>query len=110
MLLLLSPIADIHRPLYAGKMPALLHEYWENDQGGEFAVVQERADEIRPTLNPGARRVFEIWASSWREAMQARNARLGYGDYEPIDDAPDHFYTLDEAATQSAYLKRRTIR
>ena len=104
------PIEDVGRTLYSREMPALLHEYWENETGGEFTVVRERADEIRPTLTPGAQFLFEVWASSWQEAMQARNRCLCYGPYEPADDVPDHFYTLDEAEVQSAYLQRRTIR
>lgn len=90
-------------------MPELLHEYWENEDGGEFTAVQKRADETRPQLKPNARLVFDVWAASWQEAMQLRNERLGYGDYRPAEGVPDHFYTADEASEQAAYLQRRSV-
>ena len=57
-------------------MPELLHEYWENDQGGEFGPVRQRGDELRPSLTPNSRKVFELHASSWYEAMRLYNERL----------------------------------
>ena len=91
-------------------MPKLLHEYWENEDGGEFGPVQERADQMRPDLMPGSHFVFEIWASSWQQAMQTHNERLSYGDYQPADGVPDHFYTVEEQIAQDAYLLRRNVR
>ena len=85
-------------------MPDLLHEYWENDDGGDFSPVRERNDQLRPKLVPDARLVFRLRASSWHRAMQAYNERLGYGDYKPIGDAPDEPYTEQDAAEQEAYL------
>lgn len=91
-------------------MPDLLHEYWENDDGGEFSLVRERGDQLRPTLMPGARHVFSLRASSWHQAMQLYHDRLGYGEYRPVEGAPDHFYTDEEAAEQDAYLRVRNVR
>ncbi|WP_309611949.1 hypothetical protein [Sphingomonas sp.] len=88
-------------------MPDLLHEYWENDDGGQFGPVRERDDQLRPTLVPDARLVFSLRASSWHQAMQSYNERLGYGDYNPIGDAPDSAYTEQEVAEQDAYLQTR---
>jgi hypothetical protein len=88
-------------------MPDLLHEYWENEDGGECGAVRERSDQLRPTLTPGARLVFSLRASSWHQAMQLYHDRLGYGEYRPIPDVPDTFYTDEEAAEQDAYLRRR---
>ncbi|MBT2185751.1 hypothetical protein [Sphingobium nicotianae] len=90
-------------------MAELLHEYWESDDGGEFGIVQERSDQLRPTLFPDARFVFRLRASSWFEAMQSYRERLGYGDYKPPVDCPDTFYTDQEAREQVAYLNRRSI-
>jgi len=88
-------------------MPELLHEYWENDDGGSFGPVRERDDQLRPTLLPDARFVFSLRASSWHQAMQAHNERLGYGDYRPMDGIPNHFYTDEEAIEQASYLRFR---
>lgn len=91
-------------------MPKLLHEYWENETGGEFGLVRERSDLLRPTLMPNARLVFSLHASSRNEAMQLRNTRLGYGDYKPAQGFPNHVYTDEEAIEQEAYLRRRNVR
>jgi len=90
-------------------MAGLLHEYWENDDGDEFGPVRERNDQIRPTLMPKARFVFSLRASSWHQAMRMYNERLGYGEYQPADQ-PDHFYSDEELAEQTAYLRCRTVR
>jgi hypothetical protein len=91
-------------------MPDLLHEYWENEDGGEFSLVRERGDQLRPTLTPDARHVFSLRASSWHQAMQLYHDRLGYGEYRPVEGVPDHFYTDQEAAEQDAYLRVRNVR
>lgn len=90
-------------------MPALLHEYWENEDGGSFGPVRERDDQQRPTLMPNASFVFSLFASSWHEAMQYYNERLGYGDYKPAEGVPDHFYTEQEMIEQDAYLRIRDV-
>ncbi|QXQ07990.1 hypothetical protein KX816_08390 [Sphingosinicellaceae bacterium] len=88
----------------------LLHEYWANDDGdSEFGPVRERTDQLRPTLTPGARLVFSLQASSWHQAMQLYNERLGYGEYQPTQGVPDHLYSDDEAAEQAAYLRGRSV-
>ncbi|MEY4952543.1 MAG: hypothetical protein RL299_967 [Pseudomonadota bacterium] len=88
-------------------MPDLLHEYWENDTGGEFGPVRERNDQLRPTLVPNATLRFSFWASSWHQAMQLYQEHLEYGDYYPPDGEPNHFYSAEEAAEQVAYLRVR---
>ena len=90
-------------------MPDLLHEYWEDGECAEFGLVHEHRDLRRPTLFPNARFVFSIMAGSWFQAMQAYQERMGYGDYVPPDDVPDHFYTAAEQAEQEEYLRRRQI-
>ncbi len=90
-------------------MAELVHEYWENDDGGEFGPVRQRNDDLRPTLVPGAKLVFSLRASSWHQAMQMYNERLDYGDYIPCEGVPDHFYSDEEAAEQAAYLKVRNV-
>lgn len=84
-------------------MPDLLHEYWENETGGEFSPVRERTDKLRPALVPNATLRFSLWASSWHQAMQLYQEHLEYGDYCP-DGEPDHFYSAEEVAEQVAYL------
>lgn len=91
------------------RMVDMLHEYWENEGGGDFGPVRERNDELRPVLTPGARLIFSLRASSWHQAMRMHNERLGFGEYEPVEGEPDHFYTEEEAAEQGAYLSRRTV-
>lgn len=91
-------------------MPDLLHEYWENEDGGEFGPVQERNDTLRPTLMPNARLVFSLRASTWHQAMQLRNKRLDYGDYVPVEGLSDHIYTDAEVAEQDTYLRIRNDR
>jgi hypothetical protein len=91
-------------------MPDLLHEYWENDDGGEFGPVRERSDQLRPTLTLNARHVFSLRAPSWHQAMRLHHERLGYGQYCPADGIADHFYTDEEAAEQEAYLQLRKVR
>ncbi len=90
-------------------MPELLHEYWENEQGGQFGPVRERSDKLRPSLTPNAHKVFELWAASWHQAMQLYNERLDYGDYVPADGVDDHLYTAEETAEQGAYLTVRNV-
>jgi len=90
-------------------MADLLHEYWKNEDGGEFGPVRGRGDQLRPTLLPDARLVFSLRASSWHQAMRMHNERLGYGEYNPTEGVPDHFYTEEEAAEQNAYLSNRTV-
>ena len=90
-------------------MPELLHEYWENDDGGAFSPVTELGDRQRPQLTPNSRLVFAVRASSWFEAMQRYQERLGYGDYTPPEDVPDHIYTDAEFAEQEAYLRTREV-
>lgn len=91
-------------------MPELLHEYWENDEGGEFGPVGRRSDELRSHLTPDARKAFELRAPSWHEAMQLRNDRLGYSAYMPIQGVEDYVYTDEERAEQDAYLAVRKVR
>jgi hypothetical protein len=91
-------------------MPELLHEYWENEAGGEFGPVRMGSDQLRPALTPNARKVFDLRASSWFEAMRLHNERLGYGDHIPPDGIDDQLYTDKEAAEQEAYLLVRNIR
>lgn len=90
-------------------MPALLHEYWESEDGAEFCAVRERNDELRPKLHPDARLSFSLYASSWFEACQLEYERLGFGDYKPPEDIPDYAYTAEDEAEQQAYLKRRDL-
>jgi len=90
-------------------MAELLHEYWKNEDGGEFGPVRERTDELRPRLTPGAKLVFSLRASSWQQAMQMHNERLGYGEYRPTKGVPNHFYSDEEAAVQASYLKIRDV-
>lgn len=85
-------------------MPDLLHEYWENETGGEFSPVRERTDNLRPALVPNATLRFSFWASSWYQAMQLYQEHLDYGDFYPPKSDPDHFYTEEEVAEQEAYL------
>ncbi|NML09045.1 hypothetical protein HHL08_02610 [Sphingobium sp. AR-3-1] len=87
-------------------MATLLHEYWENDDGAEFAVVRERNDELRPVLTPNARLVFSVLATSWHEAMQLQYDRLDYGTYDAVG-LENYIYTDDEAVQQQEYLKHR---
>lgn len=91
-------------------MSDLLHEYWENEDGGEFGPVRERSDRLRPEMTPRARRIFSLRASSWHQAMQLYHERLGYGDYRPADGEQDYLYTDDEATEQDAYLAVRNVR
>jgi len=91
-------------------MADLLHEYWENEDGGEFSPVRKRTDQLRATLTPGARLAFSIRASSWHEAMRLYNERLGYGDYQPAEGVSDHIYSDEEVAEQDAYLLVRNAR
>lgn len=88
-------------------MADLLHEYWANEEGGEFGPVRKRSDDFRPILTPGARCIFSFRASSWHRAMKMHNERLGYGDYQPDEGVADHIYTDEEAAEQNAYLGAR---
>ncbi|AHE54794.1 hypothetical protein [Sphingomonas sanxanigenens] len=91
-------------------MVDLLHEYWANDDGGEFGPVRERGDQLRQTLIPGARLIFSLRAASWHQAMQLYNERLDYGDYQPAEGVENHFYSAEEAAEQEAYLRVRNCR
>lgn len=88
-------------------MPPLLHEYWENEDGGQFGPVRELTDKQRPKLLPNARFVFSLYASSWFEALQMEYDRLEFGEYIPPDGLPDEPYTADEEAEQNQYLKNR---
>jgi hypothetical protein len=87
-------------------MAELVHEYWEGDDGGEFSIVRERNDLLRPLLTPNARFVFSVSATSWHEAMQLRNDRLGFGSYDP-SHTEKRVYSEEEAAEQREYLLRR---
>jgi hypothetical protein len=89
-------------------MPDLLHEYWENEDSGEFGRVGEHNDRLRSTITPNARRVFSLRASSWHQAMRLYNARLGYGEYR-TEGLPDIFYTDEEGIEQAAYLLVREV-
>ncbi len=89
-------------------MATLLHEYWENDDGGQFGVVSEHGDRVRPMITPNARLIFSLRASSWRQAMQMHNDRLDFGDYRS-DGAPNYTYTDEERTEQDAYLQVRSI-
>jgi len=90
-------------------MATLLHEYWEGDDGAEFAVVRERNDELRPAITPNARFVFSVLADSWHQAMQLQYDKLGFGAYDPVG-VEDYVYSDEEAVEQQAYLERRNAR
>lgn len=90
-------------------MATLLHEYWEGDDGAEFAVVRQRNDELRPATMPNARFVFSVLADSWHQAMQLQYDELDFGTYEPVAGA-EYVYSDEEAAEQQAYLTRRNVR
>ena len=87
-------------------MAELLHEYWEGDDGAEFAIVRERNDHLRADLTPNARFGFSVRAASWHRAMQLQYDRLGYGTYNP-GSVEDYVYSDEEAAEQVEYLSRR---
>ena len=90
-------------------MAELLHEYWEDEDGGWYSPVSARGDEQRAAIHLTARLVFSLYASSWKQAMQMRNERLDYGEYVPHPDMPDIFYTEDEREIQDAYLAIRLL-
>lgn len=89
-------------------MATLLHEYWENDDGAEFAVVRERNDQLRPAITPNARFVFSVLAESWHQAMQLQYDKLDFGTYDSAG-IEDYVYSDEEAAEQAAYLKWRNV-
>lgn len=91
-------------------MPKLLHEYWEDEDGGWFSAVGELSDSSRETTSPGLSHVFSVWASSWHEAMQLYHDRRDFGEYHPAEGVPNNFYTAEEAAEQDAYLRGRKVR
>ena len=88
-------------------MADLLHEYWEGDGGGEFGPVREHNDLVRPTHLKNAQLRFAFRASSWFQAMQEYNQRLGYGLFQGEGD--DHCYTDEERREQDEYLERRDV-
>jgi hypothetical protein len=90
-------------------MPDLLHELWEDGLRGEFGPVSERSDQLRASLTPKARKVFEIHASSWHEALRLRDERLDNRAYPPVEGHDYHIYTDEEAAKQRAYLAVRNV-
>lgn len=92
-------------------MPALLHECWqdEEDDSLEFGPVSQRGDGARASMSPKARLLFSLRASSFHEAMQAYQERLGYGDYVPPEGEPDLLYTEAELAAQEAWLRVRRL-
>jgi hypothetical protein len=90
-------------------MPDLLHEYWEDESGGDFGPVREDRDRLRLTTMPDASLIFSLYASSWFQAMQQRNQRLGYADYTAPDDLSDYVYTDQEKAEQDRYLNMRNL-
>ena len=58
-------------------------------------------------MEPEHRFVFEIWASSWREAMRRYEERA-YGEFgKSYDQLTDTIYTDAHAAEQQAYLLLR---
>lgn len=90
-------------------MPQLLHEHWENYDGGWFGPVRKETDDKRPLIMPNAKFGFDLWASSWEEAAQKRNDKLGWGPYVPADGVPNCIYSEEDKVTQAAYiLVRRT--
>jgi len=96
-------------------MAKILHEYWEDEggadvvRGGDFGPVSDEMDRLRPILTPNSRKIFDLRAASWFEAMRLHNERLGFGDYVPPEGIEDHFYTDEEAVSQKAYLKVRNV-
>ncbi len=90
-------------------MPKLLHELWEDGDGygSGFGRVNEIGDQSRAKMEPEARFVFGIWASSWREAIREYEERA-YGEFgKSYDRQPDTIYTDVDAAEQQEYLLRR---
>jgi hypothetical protein len=85
-------------------MPDLLHEFWRDADSGGFGRVSEIGDISRSKIEPDHRFVFEIWASSWREAMRRYEERA-YGEFgKSYDHLADTIYTDLDAAEQQAYL------
>ena len=105
----LIPSSTCIEPKATEAMPALLHEYWANDTGGQFGPVRMENDQKRPLITPNAHLVFSLWASSWFEAMQSYQERLDYGDYAPADGVENHVYTEAELAEQQAWLAVRPL-
>ena len=91
-------------------MTELLHEYWEDDGGAQFGPVTQGFDRNLTILMKNPRLVFALRASSWRQALQLHNDRLGYGDVYWDDRGPDGHYTEEELAEQGAYLAVRPPR
>jgi hypothetical protein len=92
-----------------GVMPELLHEYWEGDDHAEFAPVNQHNDALRRKVNPNARLVFVVRASSWFQALQLQYDKLGYGKHHPPEGIPDVVYSEQEMAEQVAYLRARNL-
>jgi hypothetical protein len=91
-------------------MARLLFEYWEDeDGGGSFFVVHEHNDRVRPNVAPNARLMFSLQASSWHEAMQMHNDRLGYGEHQS-GGVESVLFADEEQAEQDAYLAVRKSR
>ncbi|MGV3480909.1 MAG: hypothetical protein ACO1O3_13235 [Sphingobium sp.] len=90
-------------------MASLLFEYWEDEDGGSFFVVHEHNDRVQPRMEPNARFMFSLRASSWHEAMQMYNDRLGYGEYQSAG-VENVVFTDEEQAEQDAYLAVRQSR
>ncbi len=65
------------------------------------------SDLLRAKIWPEIRFEFEIWSSSWREAMRLFEERA-YGEFgKSYDDTPDTVYTSDDETKQRAYLSVR---
>jgi hypothetical protein len=90
-------------------MIELLHEVWEDTDGGSLEVcpVSARSDTLRQTTQPKSRLVHQFYAPSYNSAMQLYYDWAELGDYIPVSGIDDHFYTASELFEQQSYLRIR---
>jgi hypothetical protein len=91
-------------------MADLLFEFWCSEFEGNFSRVSKEFDASRAEMPLDTQFVFEVRASSWREAMRLYEERA-YGEFgKSYDHFPDIVFTEAEAAEQQSYLKIRGSR
>ena len=85
-------------------MVELAHEVWEDPDNSSFAfgLPHPRKDKLRAEMEPNARLLHVIFASSYNAAMAAYYAWQDWGEYAPFEGFEDLAYTAEQLDEQRA--------
>ena len=69
-----------------GAGPLKTYQLWRSDAEGSLTFIEEGTDVHASMLEPDAKLIWTVKATSWNEAQAKKHDFLGWAPYKPMDD------------------------